>query len=166
MKCTKMLMLKVYLLHDFHKCSRDAGQWCSCCPKFAYNTVPAVEMSFVYCTVHTAETKGPNVLPCHIIINFYDAFLAGNSHRLFFSDFLLCCPAASPHNSPLFSNPSGPIPTIPCTSELHQMDVLIYLQGILADLVVADLNPDCAPLPNPPSLSAPASLKPVFFLNK
>lgn len=44
---------------------------------------------------------------------------------------------------------SGPIPTISCTSKLCQMDVLIYLQGILADLVVADLNPDCPP---PPSL--------------
>lgn len=53
-------------------------------------------------------------------------------------------------NSPFTTSiSSGPIPTISCTSELCQMDVLIYLQGILADLVVADLNPDC---PSPPSL--------------
>lgn len=34
------------------------------------------------------------------------------------------------------------------------MDVLIYLRGILADLVVADLNPDQTPslLNNPPDL--------------
>lgn len=44
------------------------------------------------------------------------------------------------------------------------MDVLIYLQGILADLVVADLNPDCGPPPpESPGLSAPASLEPVFL---
>lgn len=84
------------------------------------------------------------------------------TQKFFFSDFLLCHRVASLHKFATISNPSGPIPTIPCTSELRQMDVLIYLQGILADLVVADLNPDCAPPPNPPSLSAPASLEPVF----
>lgn len=89
----KDVTFKVYVLHDLHKCSRDAGQWCSYCPKFAYNAVPAVEMSFVYCTAHTAETKGPNVLSWHIIINFYDAFLAGNSHRRIFFQTFYCAVA-------------------------------------------------------------------------
>lgn len=64
---------------------------------------------------------------------------------------LLLCPCVdSLRNSPFPTSISScPIPTISCTCELCQMDVLIYLQGILADLVVADLNPGCPP---PPSL--------------
>lgn len=81
------------------------------CPEFAYNAVPAMEMLFVYCSVHTAETKGPNVLPCHVIINFYDAFLAGNSRQpFFFSDFLLCRRIDLLHNLPLFSIHPAPFP--------------------------------------------------------
>lgn len=57
--------------------------------------------------------------------------------------------------SPLKTSTSSiRIPTILCTSELCQMDVLIYLCGILTDLVVADLNTDRPPslLKNPADL--------------
>lgn len=64
-------------------------------------------------------------------------------------ELLLSLHVDSLRNSPFITSiSSGPIPIISCTSELCQMDVLIYLQGILADLVVADLNPDCPPTPS------------------
>lgn len=158
--------LKVYLLHDFHKCSRDAGQWCSYCPKFAYNAVPAMEMLFVYCIVHTAETKGPNVLPCHIIINFYDAFLAGKSRRPFFFQtfyFAIALPrciirhyfqSVRPHSH-------------------HSMYLWAAPDGCL-NILARNFSWPCGSWPQsrlcpprkPPSLSAPASLEPVFLKKK
>lgn len=46
-------MGKFYILHDFTKCFKNAGQWCSCCLQSLPNAVPVVKMLFVYCSVHS-----------------------------------------------------------------------------------------------------------------
>lgn len=41
------------MLHDFNKCYKYAGQWCSSCLQSLPNAVPVVKVLFVYCCVHS-----------------------------------------------------------------------------------------------------------------
>lgn len=89
------------------------------------NAVPVVKM-LLLCT----QKKGPCALPCYITINLYDVFLT--------RWFCLIHWIRSPVHLSTFAQFSS-------TSKWCQMNVLIYYCGILADLVVADLNPDRTP---------------------
>ena len=105
----------------------------------------------VYCCVHS-ENQG-TLCTSKSHYNKFVWHIANKGSMGTFLDLFLW--VESLNISPLTSSTlSIRIPTILCTSEQCQMDVLIYLRGILTDLVVADLNTDRPPslLKNPADL--------------